>query len=250
MHMCVWRTPSYNTHIQLTAEMKAVPHFHYSTTLTTQLQQYVLQLHFKLLLCSTTALSPTYKEKKSLYRIDKDTVLRCKDWWPHWGHKTNWFILVSCRSQAREKVYKQTNADVARRLTLRVAGKKQPSEHLTAVWWTYWAPDTGHWLLCELLLYALLQTVHQLTENSSVWQLPELYEILSEWLWNERCLGKGRLYTVLYCKGTTGTRNLKIDRSVTGVERRIHPVSGEEEKILICHWTEWQHKNTQKNLEQ
>jgi predicted LPLAT superfamily acyltransferase len=62
--VCVWRTPSYNTHIQPTAQMKDVPHFHYSTTLTTQLQQYVLQLHCKLLLCSPTALSPTYKEKK------------------------------------------------------------------------------------------------------------------------------------------------------------------------------------------
>jgi len=103
---------------------------------------------------------------------------------------------------------------------------------------------------CELLLYALLQTVHQLMENRSVWQLPELYEILSEWLWNERWLGKRRLYTVLYCRGKIGTGNLKIDRSVTGVERRIHPVSRGEEKIFNCHWTEWQHKNTEKKLEQ
>jgi hypothetical protein len=79
----VWRTPSYNTHIQPTAEMKDVPPFHYSTNLTTQLQQYVLQLHFKLLLASTTALSQTYKKKKNnnnLDRIDKGAVLRCKDW--------------------------------------------------------------------------------------------------------------------------------------------------------------------------
>jgi hypothetical protein len=43
----------------------------------------------------------------------------------------------------------------------------------------------------------------------------------------------------IYCynvKVKTGTRNLKIDRNVRGVERRMHPVSrGEEEKILICH---------------
>jgi hypothetical protein len=32
-----------------------------------------------------------------------------------------------------------------------------------------------------------------------------------------------------------GTRNLKIDKNVRRVERRIHPVSKEEEKIFICH---------------
>jgi len=47
--------------------------------------------------------------------------------------------------------------------------------------------------------------------------------------------GKRRLYTLLYCKGKTGTRNLKIDGSVRGVERRMHPVNRGEEKILICH---------------
>ena len=36
-------------------------------------------------------------------------------------------------------------------------------------------------------------------------------------------------------KGKTETRNLKIDGSVRGVERRMHPVSRGEEKILICH---------------
>jgi len=54
----------------------------------------------------------------------------------------------------------------------------------------------------------------------------------------------------MYCKGKTGTRNLKIGGSVRGVERRMHPVSRGEEKILICHRIEWQHKNTEKNLEQ
>jgi len=32
-----------------------------------------------------------------------------------------------------------------------------------------------------------------------------------------------------------GTRNLKIDRNVRGVERTMHPVSRKEEKIFICH---------------
>jgi len=32
-----------------------------------------------------------------------------------------------------------------------------------------------------------------------------------------------------------GTRNLKIDRNVRGVERTMHPVSRGEEKIFICH---------------
>jgi len=121
MHMCVAHTKLQHAHP--TAEMKAVPHFHYSTTLTRQLQQYVLHLYFKLLLCTPTALSLTYNKnkKKNLNSIDKNNVLRCKDWWPHWSNKTNWFILACCRSQAREKVYKKPNVDVARQLTLRVA---------------------------------------------------------------------------------------------------------------------------------
>jgi hypothetical protein len=32
-----------------------------------------------------------------------------------------------------------------------------------------------------------------------------------------------------------GTKNLKIRRNVTGVERRMHPVSKVEDKIFICH---------------
>jgi hypothetical protein len=39
-------------------------------------------------------------------------------------------------------------------------------------------------------------------------------------------------YTV---KVKTGTRNLKIDRNVRGMKRRMHPVSRWEEKIFICH---------------
>jgi hypothetical protein len=46
------------------------------------------------------------RRRSNLNCIDKDTVLRCKDWRPHCGHKTYWFILASCRHPARQKVRK------------------------------------------------------------------------------------------------------------------------------------------------
>ena len=131
------------------------------------------------------------RRRSNLNRIDKDAVLRCKDWWPHWGNKTNRFILAPCRRQAGEKSAQINRCRCSKATDLK-SGQKEVA-HLS-IWLQFdgltglQTQVIGCW--CELLLYALLQTVHQLTENRSVWQLPELYEILSEWLWNERWLGK------------------------------------------------------------